>query len=61
MKNLGIKFKKFIKYERGYSDFTVKSYMSDLRQFLEHLNNRGIEQISDVKKDAILLDIYIKN
>ena len=53
MKNLGIKFKKFLKYERGYSDFTVNSYMSDLRQFLEHLNNQGIEQIQDVKKDAI--------
>lgn len=53
IKDLGKKFKKFLKIERGYTDFTVNSYMTDLFQFFNYLDNNGINDISDVNKDII--------
>jgi integrase/recombinase XerC len=53
MKNLANKFEKFLRFERGYSDFTINSYITDLFQFFDYIDNNEIKNISDVKKNEI--------
>jgi len=53
MKNLANKFEKFLRFERGYSDFTINSYITDLFQFFDYIDNNEIKNISDVKKNVI--------
>jgi site-specific recombinase XerD len=53
MKNLANKFEKFLRFERGYADFTINSYITDLFQFFDYIDNNEIKNISDVKKNVI--------
>jgi integrase/recombinase XerC len=53
MKNLANKFEKFLRFERGYADFTINSYITDLFQFFDYVDNNEIKNISDVKKNEI--------
>lgn len=46
-----------LKYERNYSDLTVKSYMDDLVLFLEYLNEKNIKKYDDVEYQDIRLYI----
>ncbi len=53
MRHLGKKFEKFLKNERGYSDFTINSYMTDIIQLFDYAGEKKIENILDVNKDII--------
>ncbi len=53
MKNLANKFERFLRFERGYADFTINSYITDLFQFFDYIDNNEIKNISDVKKNEI--------
>ena len=53
IKVLEKKFRKFLINERGYSNFTVDSYMIDLFQFFSYLDSNGVNNIRDVNKDVI--------
>lgn len=53
MLNLAKKFEKFLRSERGYSDFTVKSYMTDVAQFLEYTREIKKDSIDDIDKNTI--------
>jgi len=44
------KFKIFLKKERGYSEFTINSYISDLNQFVDFLTFNRKKSFPSVKK-----------
>ncbi|MFC1562415.1 site-specific tyrosine recombinase/integron integrase [candidate division KSB1 bacterium] len=63
MRHLGKKFERFLRIERGYSDFTIRSYMTDIVQFFNYANEKNVEGITDVNKDVVrdfLGDLYKK-
>jgi len=46
-------FENFIKYERSYSEFTLRSYRQDLKQFQSILNNQNGKSILQATKQDI--------
>jgi integrase/recombinase XerC len=49
MENLVNRFLDFLKYEKRYSQFTIKSYANDLNQFLKFIHHHSV-QVNDVDK-----------
>ena len=46
-------FLKFLYYQKGYAENTIKSYKRDLKRFLEYIKEKGLT-ISKVAKDDIM-------
>jgi len=53
MKELTDDFLEYLKNNRGYSENTIKSYEDDLNQFLQFLENIGIDDFKSVKRNDI--------
>uniref|UniRef100_A0A7C3J7G8 Tyrosine recombinase XerC n=1 Tax=candidate division WOR-3 bacterium TaxID=2052148 RepID=A0A7C3J7G8_UNCW3 len=53
MKELTVDFLEYLKNNRGYSENTIKSYEDDLNQFLQFLENIGIDDFKSVKRNDI--------
>ena len=53
MKELILKFIDEIKYEKNYSDLTIKGYLSNLDYFLEFLNENNIKNYNDIEYQDI--------
>ncbi len=57
-------FLDYIKFERKYSEHTLKSYKKDLEQFFKFLKLKGIEFLKDITRQSIkdfLMYLYSKN
>ena len=57
MKDLILKFIEELKYEKNYSDLTIRGYLCDLDVFLEYLNENNIRNYNDVEYQDIRLFI----
>ncbi len=53
MQHLAKRFKNFLQVERGYSDFTVQSYLTDLSQFFEFMQETDIKSLDQIDKNVI--------
>jgi len=63
MNKLLIDFEKFLKYERNYSDHTVRAYQNDLNEFYGFMESREMELDNIRSRDLnlYLLTLYNKN
>ena len=63
MNKLLIDFEKFLKYERNYSDHTVRAYLNDLSEFYGFMESREMELDNLRSRDLnlFLLSLYNKN
>ena len=63
MNKLLIDFEKFLKFERNYSDHTIRAYLNDLDEFYSFLESREIElaNVRPVDLNLYLLSLYNKN
>ena len=63
MNKLLIDFEKFLKYERNYSDHTIRAYLNDLMEFYSFLESREMELDNIRSRDLnlYLLSLYNKN
>lgn len=57
MRNDILKFIEEIKYEKNYSDLTVKGYLKDLDLFLEFLNENNVKNYNSIEYSDIRLFI----
>lgn len=57
MRDLILKFIDELKYEKNYSDLTIKGYLSNLDVFLEYLNENNIKSYKKVQYQDIRLFI----
>ena len=46
------KFTSYLKYERNYSDDTLKNYISDLKKFIIYLSDINVVKITDITLDV---------
>ena len=46
------KFTSYLKYERNYSDDTLKNYISDLKKFIIYLSDINVVKIRDITLDV---------
>lgn len=53
MKDLILKFIDELKYEKNYSELTIKGYLADLNYFLEFLNENNIKSYKEVEYQDI--------
>ena len=63
MNKLLIDFEKFLKYERNYSDHTIRAYLTDLEEFYSFLESREMkmENLRSRDLNLYLLSLYNKN
>lgn len=63
MNKLFIDFEKFLKYERNYSNHTIRAYQNDLFEFYSFLESREmeLENVRSVDLNLFLLSLYNKN
>ena len=62
MKDIILKFIDELKYEKNYSDLTIKGYLNNLDVFLEYLNENNIKSYNKVEYQDIRLFInYLYN
>ena len=45
------KFTSYLKYERNYSEDTLKNYISDLKKFTKHLSDISVVEFTDITLD----------
>ena len=57
MRNEILKFIEELKYEKNYSELTIKGYLKDLDLFLEFLSENNIKKYSDIEYNDIRLFI----
>lgn len=57
MRNDIINFIEELKYEKNYSEYTIKGYLNNLDLFLEFLNENNIKKYNDVEYNDIRLFI----
>lgn len=53
MRELILKYIEEIKYEKNYSNLTIKGYLENLDSFLEYLNENNIKSYDDVEYQTI--------
>ncbi len=53
-------FLKFLYYQKGYAENTIKSYKRDLKRFLAYLEEKGLSISSTTKDDIMDYLIYLR-